>query len=73
MSLCTACDCDCNLTFVCHSCLEVKRVCDSKVGGFDGKENICAACHLYRETGLKVTKSGRTRKARTRGVSVGGV
>lgn len=67
---CTACERagtkDCSKTFQCSVCHSEYDICGYMVGGFDAVERVCAACHLYRATGLKVTKSGRTRKAQPR-------
>ncbi len=50
VGVCTACDLDCEATFVCVVCRERKNVCSCKVGGFDAKEDICSTCHFRRAT-----------------------
>lgn len=45
---CTACDRDCEATFRCHECRQLKNVCHHKAGGFDADEDICEVCFFRR-------------------------
>jgi hypothetical protein len=41
---CTACEEDCQATFVCISCGDEKRVCSHLVGGFGSTRKLCDLC-----------------------------
>jgi hypothetical protein len=44
METCTACEEDCEKTYVCGICGEEKNLCATMVGGFERPTGICTRC-----------------------------
>ena len=62
-AICSACEEDCQATFVCSSCHHTRRVCTCKPGGFTSSTNdLCVTCYENQEIDESVLAVMRRRE-----------